>query len=131
MLYFFKLAIYMGMPYIVRTSALPAFLACPDSFGSFMQRVLSANRLRDGVIVYLGPYGDWVTRIEDAALFTTEAASEAATGRARHALAANEIVDPIMVEVTQDGDERRATTLRNAIRALGPTVNFKGSAPAA
>lgn len=97
-----------------------------------MQRVLSANRLRDGVIVYLGPYGDWVTRIEDAALFTTEAASEeAATARARHALAANEIVDPLMVEVTQDSDGRRTTTLRNAIRALGPTVNFKGSAPAA
>lgn len=96
-----------------------------------MQRVLSANRLRDGVIVYLGPYGDWVSRIEDAALFTTEATVEAATAKARHALAANEIVDPLLVEVTEDEDGRRATTLRNAIRALGPTVNFKGSAPAA
>jgi hypothetical protein len=119
----------MEMPYIeVDERRSGAF---EPNFGFLMQRVLSANRLRDGIIVYLGPHEDWVTGIDDAALFTTEAASEAATARARHALAANEIVDPIMVEVTQDGDERRATTLRNAIRALGPTVNFKGSAPAA
>jgi hypothetical protein len=96
-----------------------------------MQRILSANRLRDGVIVYLGPHGDWVSHIGDATLLTSEAASEAALAKAKQALAANLIIDPLMVDITEDDEGRRATTLRNAIRAAGPTVNFKGSAPAA
>jgi hypothetical protein len=96
-----------------------------------MSRVLSANRLRDGIIVYLGPYGDWVTHINEAALLTSDEACEAGMAKARYAMAANLIVDPLMVEVKQADDGRLATTLRNAIRAAGPTINFKGSAPAA
>ncbi len=51
-----------------------------------MLRVMSANRLRDGIIVYLGPYGDWVTRIGDASLLTSEDACAAASAKARAAV---------------------------------------------
>lgn len=96
-----------------------------------MLRVISANRLQDGIVVYLGAHEDWVTDIGEAALFTSEAACDAGWGKARHAMAANFIVDPLIVDVTEGAEGRHATTLRNAIRALGPTVNFKGSSPAA
>jgi hypothetical protein len=95
-----------------------------------MLRVISANRLRDGIIVYLGPHGDWVTEIGAATLLTSEAACEAGQAKARAAMAANLIVDPLMVDVTEGAEGRRATTLRNAIRAFGPTIKFQTSSPA-
>ncbi len=96
-----------------------------------MMRVLSANRLRDGIIVYLSPSGEWRPQIGEAALFTTEEASEAALAKARAAVTANLIVDPLIVDVTESPKGRKALSLRNSIRALGPTVNFKGSSTAA
>ncbi|MGB8277729.1 MAG: DUF2849 domain-containing protein [Methylovirgula sp.] len=96
-----------------------------------MLRVISANRLQDGIVVYLGAHGDWVTHIGEAMLLTSEAACEAGWAKARHAMAANFIVDPLTVDVTEGAEGRRATTLRNAIRAFGPTINFQTSSPAA
>ncbi len=96
-----------------------------------MLRVISANRLLDGIVVYLGPYGDWITHIGEATLFTSEEACAAGWAKARHAMAANFIVDPLIVDVTEGAEGRRTTTLRNAIRAFGPTINFQTSSPAA
>jgi hypothetical protein len=96
-----------------------------------MLRVISANRLRDGIVVYLGPEGDWVDTIGAAALFTSETACEAASAKAKAAIAANLIVDPLIVDVIEGANGRRATTLRNAIRAFGPTIDFQTSSPAA
>jgi hypothetical protein len=92
-----------------------------------MLRVISANRLRDGIVVYLGPQGEWVSQIGEAALLTSQDACDAAQAKARASLAANVIVDPLVVDVVEDPEGRRATTLRNAIRAFGPTVDFQAS----
>ncbi len=94
-----------------------------------MLRIISANRLQDGTVVYLGPSGDWVTQLSEAILFTSDEASEADLAKARGAMTSNLVVDPLIVEITEDGAGRRATTLRNAIRVCGPTVTFKSSAP--
>lgn len=96
-----------------------------------MLRVMSANRLADGTIVYLGPDGSWVTHIGEAARLTSDAASDAALAKARASVAANLVLDPLIIDVTDGAEGLRATTLRNAIRALGPTIKFKGSSQAA
>ncbi|HEY5226507.1 MAG TPA: DUF2849 domain-containing protein [Methylovirgula sp.] len=96
-----------------------------------MLRVISANRLRDGIVVYLGSHGEWVTDFADAVLLTSEEACESGQAQARASLAANVIVDPLLVDVVESTEGRRATTLRNAIRAAGPTVEFQTSSSAA
>lgn len=96
-----------------------------------MQKLISANRLRDGTVVYLAALGEWVTDIATAAVFTSAETYEAGKATAQEAVSANLIVDPLAVDITDCAGERRATTLRNMIRALGPTINFKASSPAA
>lgn len=96
-----------------------------------MQKIISANRLRDGLVVYLGRYGEWVTDIAAAAVFASEEAYESGRASARHAVAANFVLDVLDVDITDRAGERRATTLRNMIRALGPTIDFKASASSA
>ena len=96
-----------------------------------MQQIISANRLTDGLVVYLGAYGEWVTDIAAATVFDTEEGREAAKAKAQHALTANFIIDPLVVDITDGGGARRATTLRNTIRAQGPTINFRTSSPTA
>jgi hypothetical protein len=95
-----------------------------------MPQVVSANRLTDGTVVYLDPQGKWVEHLADAAEFASDGAVELGLAKAAEAVAANLIVDPFAVPVVDEADGRRATTLRNAIRALGPTVVFQTS-PAA
>jgi hypothetical protein len=101
------------------------------SQGISMLRVMSANRLTDGIIVYLGPQGEWLSHIGAASRLTSEEACEAAMAKARAAVAANLILDPLIVDVTEGAEGLHAKSLRNAIRAAGPSVNFKGSSPAA
>jgi len=96
-----------------------------------MQQIISANRLRDGLVVYLGPGGEWVTDIAEALVFTSDEACAAGRVKAQHAVAANVVLDPLVVDLAEESDARTATTLRNRIRAFGPTVDFKPSSPAA
>lgn len=95
-----------------------------------MPQVVSANRLTDGTVVYLDPHGSWVERLEMAAVFSNDAACEAGLEKARAAVAGNMIVDPFAVAIVEEAGERRAVSLRDAIRALGPTIKFGTSTPA-
>ncbi len=96
-----------------------------------MPQVISANRLTDGVVVYLDPRGIWVERLAAAAIFASDPDCQAGLAKAAEAVTANLIVDPLAVDVSDESEERRAMSLRNAIRALGPTVKYKTSSPTA
>jgi len=89
-----------------------------------MPKVISANRLADGIVVYVGPDGSWLERLEQAKIFASEAETEAGLGRARDDAKRNLIVDPFAVEVASRPSGFDAVTLRNAIRARGPTIDF-------
>lgn len=97
-----------------------------------MPQVVSANRLVDGTVVYLDPQGKWVEQLAGAAVFASDSECQLGLEKAREAVAANLIVDPFAVAIVDEADGRHATSLRNAIRALGPTVKFEtsGAAPA-
>ncbi len=89
-----------------------------------MLQVVSANRLVDGTVVYLGPQDHWVERLEAAAVFANEAECETGLEKARAAVAANLIVDPFAVAVVEEAGVRRAVSMRDAIRALGPSIAY-------
>jgi hypothetical protein len=81
-------------------------------------KVLTANRLSDGVVVYRAQDGGWTRDFADAARLD----SAAAAGALDQAQAQpREIVGPYLVEVEGEVVVQRER-LREAIRAKGPTV---------
>jgi len=89
-----------------------------------MLRVVSANRLADGVVVYAGREGAWLERLNDARVFASQEEAEAGLALAQADAARNLIVDPFLVEMTKDASGLRPASLREAIRAHGPTIDF-------
>ena len=79
-------------------------------------KILTANRLSDGIVLFLGPDGRWVEQAADARVAREEA------GRA--AVAAHTVVDPYLIETAPDADGRPAPTrYRERLRALGPSTH--------
>jgi hypothetical protein len=91
-----------------------------------MPKVVTANTLDTGTVVFLGPAGAWVGAIAEAALYEDAAAAEAALAGAG---LANVVVDAFVTDAGPEQDGRPKMTLRDTIRAFGPTINFLPSAP--
>jgi hypothetical protein len=82
--------------------------------------VASANRLSDGVVVFLDDSGHWTPKLERAALARDERAGEILLERAR--AEAFSVVDPFLVAVTESGDGTlEPVSLREKIRVGGLT----------
>jgi hypothetical protein len=95
-----------------------------------MATVVSANRLDDGSVAYLDGDGNWVASIAAAKALVADAEAAAALEVGRAAVAHNIVVDPTLVEIVDGPTGRRAVTLREMIRATGPTVKYAQSDPA-
>ncbi|HTE82471.1 MAG TPA: DUF2849 domain-containing protein, partial [Reyranella sp.] len=65
-------------------------------------QVASANRLTDGVVVYLDDAGQWTPRLDRAALARDKSESAILLERAK--AEAFFVVDPFLVAVTEDDD---------------------------
>ncbi|MDQ6703937.1 MAG: DUF2849 domain-containing protein [Pseudomonadota bacterium] len=89
-----------------------------------MPKVISANRLADGIVVYAGRDGSWSERLTQAKIFASKAEAEAGLLVAQNDAKRNLVVEPFVVEVIGDASGLRAVTLREAIRARGPTIDF-------
>jgi hypothetical protein len=93
-----------------------------------MSKIVSANRLADGIVVFLVEAGHWTHDIGQATVFPDT--EPAALHIAKADEARNLIVDPSEVALKdssgEDGASGRpeAVSLRNAIRAKGPTIDF-------
>lgn len=85
-------------------------------------KAITANRLRDGTVVFLGANSVWVERLADAALF--EGAEADAPLAAAKAQAERDQfgVDVYAFDVTVTNGERLPVKARERIRALGPSV---------
>lgn len=88
-----------------------------------MQQVITANRLRDGIVVFVAPENRWVERLADAAVFTSVDASAAALQSAQKDVSSNAVLDIYAIDVLERGGVVRPAKLREAIRAQGPTVH--------
>jgi hypothetical protein len=83
-------------------------------------QVASANRLADGMVVFLDDAGQWTTDLAHAAIAQGERASEILLERAR--AESFSVVEPFLVAVTQDEDGTlEPLSLREKIRASGLT----------
>jgi hypothetical protein len=85
-------------------------------------QVASANRLSDGVVVFLDDAGQWTPRLDRAAIARDKSAGEILLERAR--AEAFSVVDPFLVAVTEDeGGTIEPLSLREKIRASGLTFD--------
>jgi hypothetical protein len=90
-----------------------------------MLQIISANDLSDGMVVYFVVPGTWTRDIAQAKTFASESDVEAGLALAKGDVKNDLIVDPFAVDVTATAsDGLEAVSLRNAIRAKGPTVSF-------
>lgn len=86
------------------------------------QQVVSANRLSDGIVVYLMPDGGWSEWISQSAIASGEDAAEALLAQARQAEADRIVVEPYLIEVAEIDGEVRPVRYRELVRATGPSV---------
>ncbi len=82
-------------------------------------KAVTANRLDDGAVVYLDESGQWTVELALAARYEGDDAEAALADAKRRA---TEIADVYLIEVTETGAPAGRATLRETIRAAGPTV---------
>jgi hypothetical protein len=84
-------------------------------------QMLTANRLRDGDVVYWRA-GGWVQAFGEAEVFDAEADADTALDAAKKSVAENVVVNPYLFEVRQEEGGITPVKEREIIRAAGPTV---------
>ena len=90
-----------------------------------MPRVVTANDLATGAVLFLSADGGWVTRFDQAVEYADANAAETGLALAREDVRRNRIVDPFVTEKGLDGaGAPRMMTLRDRIRADGPTIDY-------
>lgn len=85
-------------------------------------KILTANRLADGAVVYGGVRGGWVERLGDAAGFAASTEADARLAKAAEDVADRLIVEPYLFDAQAGAHGLRPLRVREVIRAAGPTV---------
>ena len=81
-------------------------------------QVATANRLGDGIVVFLDDAGQWVPELDRAAIARDGRASEILLERARAEAAS--VVEPYLIAIDENGEP---LSLREKIRASGLTFH--------
>jgi hypothetical protein len=92
-----------------------------------MQQMVIANRLRDGLVVFLAAGDDWVESIDAGVLAENETDSARMLQTGRQAELDCKIIDANLIDVVDSNGSRKPTAIREAIRAAGPTVTTTAS----
>jgi len=85
-------------------------------------KVVTAWLVQTGRSVYLTPSRDWSENLSDAEIFSGPAAADVlawATAKDQ-----TRVADPYFMQVTPEGKVAGRETLRETIRANGPTTNL-------
>lgn len=86
------------------------------------QQVISANRLSDGIVVYLAADNSWSELISGSVIALDETAANTMLETARQAVQDRVVVDPYLIDVAEVDGEVRPIKYREFIRATGPSV---------
>lgn len=90
---------------------------------AFIPQVVTANRLRIGDVVYLGPGDDWVVDLARATVATDEAALSALEVKAAKSVDTQEVVGVYAIDVDAASGSPEARSVKERIRAArGPSV---------
>ena len=84
--------------------------------------VLTANRLGDGVVVFLDFQGAWSEVLAAAAVARTPDEVRALQDRGAHDASRNLVVEPAIVEVRETTSGLVPVRYRERVRAAGPTI---------
>lgn len=88
-----------------------------------MAQVITANRLRDGTVVFFSAEAGWTEGIEDAQVFDTAEAAAAGMAATKKDEDDNLVLDVYAIDVIQKDGRSVPSRLRELIRATGPTVH--------
>ena len=89
-----------------------------------LRQVVTGNRLRDGVPVYFIGKGHWSTSVHEA-LHVAAEAGENLLVAAQAGAPPHPVVAPYLIDATLVGDRLEPSSLRERIRAFGPTVSYR------
>ncbi|MGH6948241.1 MAG: DUF2849 domain-containing protein [Kiloniellales bacterium] len=87
-------------------------------------KAMTANRLREGDVVYLARGNRWVERFSEAWIARSPEEEAEMTARAEAAVAARQVVAIYLLDVVDDENAPRPLSQREIIRAKGPTVRL-------
>jgi hypothetical protein len=87
-------------------------------------KILTANRLRDGNVVFLTHSGQWSENIDGAVLATEPRAQAALEARGKDQERANAVTGVYLFDAERRGGHVFATHIKERIRSLGPTVRI-------
>ena len=85
-------------------------------------KILTANRLRDGEVVFLMHSGQWSDNIDGAVLATEPQAQAALEGRGKDDERANLVTGAYLFDAERRDGHVFASHIKERIRSLGPTV---------
>lgn len=85
-------------------------------------QIVTANRLRDGLVVFLAAEATWSEHIEDSLVAAEASQGEAMMEEAARAVAARRVIDPYLIDVAQKDGAIVPVRFREVIRAVGPLV---------
>ena len=87
-----------------------------------MPQMIIANRLRDGVVVFLAPGEGWEPAIAAGTLIDNEGDAVTLMAVAKRHEGECQVIDPQLIDVEIKDGQPRPTAIREAIRAFGPTI---------
>jgi hypothetical protein len=94
-------------------------------------KVLTANRLTDGISVWLNANGEWATSLQEALVARHEEAVAALEAIGKKSYADNKVVDVNVIDVHETDGVLWPLRLRERIRAEGPTMEYAPGYPIA
>lgn len=87
-------------------------------------QILTANRLRDGEVVFYTHAGNWSEAIDGAVLATEPLAAKALEARGLEDEKATLVTGVYLFDATRENGHVKAAHIRERIRALGPSVRL-------
>lgn len=96
-----------------------------------VDKVLTANRLTDGISVWLDANGQWSTSLQGALVARHPEAVAALEAVGKRAYAENKVVDVNVIDVQETEGVLWPLRLRERIRAEGPTMEYAPGYPIA
>ncbi|PZU22694.1 MAG: DUF2849 domain-containing protein [Shinella sp.] len=94
-------------------------------------KVLTANRLTDGIAVWLDAAGVWSEDLQQSLVARHEEAVASLEAIGKRDFAANRVVDVAVVDVEEIDGKLWPIRMRERIRAAGPTVEYASGFKAA
>jgi len=93
------------------------------------QKVITANRLKDGAVVYFTADGHWSTWLSEAGIADTDEQNNSLLAAAQANKTDVPVIEPYSIDVRTEGATIKPVRYREAIRAKGPTTHPQHGRP--